>query len=115
MKISLKINQVHFLLDIEERKEVKIEIEGSQKIKKQLQLLSPTKVYWKFDCLKLKENIEAGEKSSIVDNHVCIVEDSSYENDYIFSVSSDCLGNSWILDSNYSYHMCPNRDWFVNY
>ena len=27
----------------------------------------------------------------------------------------DCIGNSWILDSRCSQHMCPNRDWFIDY
>ena len=33
----------------------------------------------------------------------------------MFFLSSDCLGNSWILDSSYYYHMFPNKDWFFDY
>ena len=31
------------------------------------------------------------------------------------SSSSDHLTDSWILDSTYSYHMTPNKDWFNTY
>lgn len=26
-----------------------------------------------------------------------------------------CTNEEWILDSSFSYHMCPNQDWFITY
>lgn len=26
-----------------------------------------------------------------------------------------CMVQDWILELGFSYHMCPNRDWFITY
>jgi hypothetical protein len=47
-----------------------------------------------------------------------IVEDNSDDADgYMLSVASNSEHpmNSWILDSECSFHMTPNRDWFDTY
>ena len=51
--------------------------------------------HWKFDCLKLKENKEEGEKSCTIDNRASIINDGSNDEfDYVLSMSCSCLGNS---------------------
>ncbi|KAK3034900.1 hypothetical protein RJ639_033263 [Escallonia herrerae] len=43
-----------------------------------------------------------------------VVEDNSDGAD-VLSVTIISSDGGWILDTGYSYHMCPNRDWFVTY
>jgi len=65
--------------------------------------------HWKVDCPKLKGNKETGEEA------LATIVEYFEDNNYVLSVSGDCVGNSWILDSGCSQHMCPNRDWFIDY
>ncbi|KAK3020186.1 hypothetical protein RJ639_047130 [Escallonia herrerae] len=43
-----------------------------------------------------------------------VVEDNSDGAD-VLSVTINSSDGGWILDTGCSYHMCPNRDWFVTY
>ncbi|KAK3016711.1 hypothetical protein RJ639_005649 [Escallonia herrerae] len=43
-----------------------------------------------------------------------VVEDNSNSAD-VLSVTISSLDGGWILEMSCSYHMCPNRDWFVTY
>lgn len=38
-----------------------------------------------------------------------------YDSVDVLTVSKHDSGNEWVLDSGYSYHMCPNKDWFATY
>ncbi|KAK7274781.1 hypothetical protein RIF29_15880 [Crotalaria pallida] len=42
---------------------------------------------------------------------------SNDEDDYCYSVSEQCneMYGKWMLDSEASHHMCPNRKWFTTY
>ena len=33
----------------------------------------------------------------------------------VLIVSSSSVKNEWVMDSNCSFHMCPNREWFQNF
>ncbi|KAK3041011.1 hypothetical protein RJ639_026723 [Escallonia herrerae] len=43
-----------------------------------------------------------------------VVEDNSNGAD-VLSITISSSDGGWILDTGYSYHMCPNRDWFATY
>ena len=58
------------------------------------------------------------EDSSSDDNSVSIADGrSDYDSDNALSVIENGIRpkDEWILDSGCSYHMCPNRDWFITY
>ena len=60
----------------------------------------------KVDCPKLKNK-----KATDLRDQASVAE--GVEN--VLSVSTSLVGDAWILDSSYSYHICPNRDWFTSY
>nr|KYP59893.1 Retrovirus-related Pol polyprotein from transposon TNT 1-94 [Cajanus cajan] len=64
--------------------------------------------HWKKDCPK-KRN-----QKSVV---VAAQEDSSFENELVLSIvdNHQHFVEQWVLDSGCSYHMCPNRSWFLTY
>ena len=43
-----------------------------------------------------------------------VAEENSYTT-YILSIIVTNSSDEWILDSKYSYHKSPNRDWFSTY
>ncbi|KAK3011590.1 hypothetical protein RJ639_012236 [Escallonia herrerae] len=55
---------------------------------------------------KKKDNIKMADAG--------VVEDNSDGAD-VLSVTISSSDGGWILDTGCSYHMCPNRDWFVTY
>ena len=71
----------------------------------------------KKDCFKLKEkeNVRRksqDEKSSVVS----ITEEASTSYEVLSVTVFDARSrDEWVLDSGYSYHICPHRDWFVTY
>ena len=40
---------------------------------------------------------------------------SDFRDRDMLSVSSNLFMDAWILDSTCSYHMIPNREWFISY
>lgn len=65
----------------------------------------------KRDCPeKNKENAKSKKGSSKSVN--ILDEDSESSDSDMFSILSDHLTDSLILDSAYSYHMITNNDWF---
>ena len=62
--------------------------------------------HWKIECSKLKEKKEVD-----IGNTTTVAEGD----DIVLSVATTLVGDAWIIDSGYSYQMCPNRDWFTTY
>lgn len=54
----------------------------------------------------MKENTFESGDAAVADGYV---------NAEVLAVSEHDSGDEWILDSRCSYHMCPNKDWFVTY
>ncbi|KAE8694724.1 hypothetical protein F3Y22_tig00110777pilonHSYRG00394 [Hibiscus syriacus] len=71
--------------------------------------------YMKRDCPKLKN--QTGEKRDDSSKSVNVVDDdnSDCSEGNILSISTTQLTDVWILDSGYSYHITPNRKWFLTY
>ena len=44
-----------------------------------------------------------------------VVAQEGYDNAEVLVVSKEDSQKEWILDSRYSFHMCPNKGWFDNY
>ncbi|KAH1130314.1 hypothetical protein J1N35_001692 [Gossypium stocksii] len=68
----------------------------------------------KADCYKLqnKRAAESNEENVVVAN----LADESSDNFLSVPTSDNSkLTSEWILDSRYSFHMCPNREWFSTY
>lgn len=65
----------------------------------------------RMDCLKLKN--EKG-KEIIVDfaDNVAAVADNA---DYVLSVIDHSSFDGWIMDYGCSFHVTPNRNWFITY
>ena len=63
--------------------------------------------HWKKDCPMKK-----GKPSVVV-----VKEGSTSENELVLSVADhhQHFEDQWILDSNCSFHMCPNKTWFDTY
>ncbi|KAK3040718.1 hypothetical protein RJ639_028008 [Escallonia herrerae] len=62
------------------------------------------------DCPEHKEKKKDNSKTA----DAGVVEDNSDGAD-VRSVTIRSSDGGWILDTSCSYHMCPNRDWFVTY
>ena len=62
--------------------------------------------HWKAECPKLKEK-----KEDDIGNTAAIAEGA----DNVLSISTNLVGDAWIIDSGSSYHLCLNRDWFTTY
>lgn len=72
------------------------------------------KGHWKKNCPKLKKK-ENGKSTSNAALDVCVVK---YKNDELQFLLINILkshSNEGILESGYTYHMCPNNDWFLNF
>lgn len=64
----------------------------------------------KKNCLKLKEKFKQKNKQP---KDTSVASDSDVKGDVLsISSSMDSLSD-WILDSDYSCHMCSHRDWFA--
>ena len=64
--------------------------------------------HWTRDCLKKAKK----------DSFVALVQnDSSSESGLVLLVDEQLQQHSkqWILDSGYSYHICPHKHWYVTY
>ena len=46
-----------------------------------------------------------------MDSNVADCDDSDYS---LVTTGSSKSSDVWLLDSPCSYHMCPNRDWFID-
>ncbi|KAK2993539.1 hypothetical protein RJ640_007371 [Escallonia rubra] len=76
-------------------------------------------VYWleaeALTILDLKITKDQGKKKDNFETaDAGVVEDNSDGAD-VLSVTISSLDGGWILGMSYSYHMCPNRDWFSPY
>jgi len=75
--------------------------------------------HYKKDCFKLKEKEKENvrrksqdEKSSVVS----VAEKASTSHEVLSVTVFDARSrDEWVLDSGCSYHICPQRDWFVTY
>ena len=73
------------------------------------------KGHWKKDCPKLKNKSkpDKGKAVAVSDSNV-----AECDEDSDFSLAIEPSNNpfsTWLLDSACSHHMCPNRDWFVDF
>ncbi|KAK3009152.1 hypothetical protein RJ639_014179 [Escallonia herrerae] len=66
--------------------------------------------HYRKDCPERKGKKKDNSKTA----DVGVVEDNSDDAD-VLSITISSLNERWILDTGCSYHMCPNRDWFVTY
>ncbi|KAK3028877.1 hypothetical protein RJ639_038562, partial [Escallonia herrerae] len=66
--------------------------------------------HYRKDCPERKEKKKDNSKTA----DAGVVEDNSDGADVLSVIISSSDGG-WILDTGCSYHMCPNRDWFVTY
>jgi len=62
--------------------------------------------HWKTKCPKLKEKKEVD-----IGNTLTVVEGAGI----ILSIATTLVGDAWIINSGYSYHMCPNQDRLTTY
>ncbi|KAG8478679.1 hypothetical protein CXB51_028516 [Gossypium anomalum] len=74
----------------------------------------------KSECYKLQNKIKreaANRKGKQPENfgEVDVVEDYSDGELLVASVNDSKVSEEWILDSGYTFHMSPNRDWFTTY
>ncbi|KAE8686874.1 cytochrome P450 71A9-like [Hibiscus syriacus] len=71
--------------------------------------------YMKRDCPKLKKKTD--EKRDDSSKYVNVVDDdnSDCSEGDMLSISTTQLTDVWILDSGCSYHITPNREWFLTY
>ena len=95
-------------------KNLEVNLDPSEGRKKILRVLHQ-KGYFKWDCPKLKGKEDAkktwNEKSSD-----SVMKDILGANNVLSVVVPDASPrDEWILDLGCSYHMCPNRNWFVTY
>ncbi|KAE8673094.1 hypothetical protein F3Y22_tig00111812pilonHSYRG00176 [Hibiscus syriacus] len=64
------------------------------------------KGHWKKDCPKLKKKGKAAPDA-------CVAHHDAHDSDISLVASSTTFhSDEWILDSGYTYHMSPNREWF---
>ncbi|KAG8475836.1 hypothetical protein CXB51_032777 [Gossypium anomalum] len=78
------------------------------------------KVHIKSECYKLQNKIKreaANQKGKQPKNsgEANVVEDYSDGELLVASVNDSKVSEEWILDSNCTFHMSPNRDWFTTY
>ncbi|KAG8472574.1 hypothetical protein CXB51_034372 [Gossypium anomalum] len=74
----------------------------------------------KSECYKLQNKIKreaANQKGRQPENsgEADVVEDYSDGELLVASVNDSKVSEEWILDSGYTFHMSPNRDWFTTY
>ncbi|KAG8503063.1 hypothetical protein CXB51_000814 [Gossypium anomalum] len=74
----------------------------------------------KSECYKLQNKIKreaANQKGKQPENfgEADVVEDYSDGELLVASVNDSKVSEEWILDSGYTFHMSPNRDWFTTY
>ena len=64
--------------------------------------------HWTRDCLN------KGKKDSFA---ALVQNDSSLVSDLVLPIDEQLQQHSkqWILDSGYSYHICPHKHWYVTY
>ena len=55
------------------------------------------------------------DSTSNASNVASVAKVNSVGDDIVLSVSTGCSDDAWVLDSAYSYHMTPRRDWFATY
>ena len=66
------------------------------------------KGHWKKDCPKLKNRDKK-------DSDANVVHAGDDDSDFSLAVAtSGSYSDEWLLDSACSYHMCPNREWFLS-
>jgi len=80
---------------------------------------------WKIDCSKAKSKKESKTEANLV--HMVSTQDStshaggsdSDSSIFSFSVTTPIVGylgdSEWLLDTEATYHGCPNREWFSNF
>lgn len=67
------------------------------------------KGHWKKDCPKLQHKEKAASSA-------CAVEGKNDDSDFVLiSSSAMFLADEWIFDSTCTFHMSPNKEWFLNF
>ncbi|KAG8491630.1 hypothetical protein CXB51_014990 [Gossypium anomalum] len=74
----------------------------------------------KSECYKLQNKIKreaANQKGKQLENsgEADVIEDYSDGELIVASVNDSKVSEEWILDSGCTFHMSPNRDWFITY
>ncbi|KAH0636497.1 hypothetical protein KY289_036412 [Solanum tuberosum] len=69
------------------------------------------KGHWKKDYPKLKSKAKPNNGKTIMDSNVADCDDSNYS---LVTTYLSKSSNVWLIDLSCSYHMCPNRDKFVD-
>ena len=65
------------------------------------------KGHWKNNCPKLQ-------KGKTISN-ACVPKHDEDTNFSLVGMTLTCHSNEWILDSGYTYHICPNKDLFSSF
>ena len=63
------------------------------------------KGHWKKNCPK----IQKGKATS----DACVAEHDEESDFSLVGMTLICHSDEWILDSGCTYHMCPNKGWFL--
>uniref|UniRef100_A0A3Q7H8M3 CCHC-type domain-containing protein n=1 Tax=Solanum lycopersicum TaxID=4081 RepID=A0A3Q7H8M3_SOLLC len=69
------------------------------------------KGHWKKDCPKLNSKDKPNNGKAVMDSDVADCDDSDYS---LIITDPSKSSDVWLMDSACSYHMCPNRDWFID-
>ncbi|KAL0373808.1 UNVERIFIED_CONTAM: Retrovirus-related Pol polyprotein from transposon TNT 1-94 [Sesamum radiatum] len=71
--------------------------------------------HMKRDCPKLKKQADEKHDDSSKSANVVQNDSSDCSDGDMLSVSTNQFVDAWILDSECSYHIMPNREWFTSY
>ena len=71
--------------------------------------------HWKAECPKLKDKLNKVDNTSYDGDTANIATDNSDGAGYVLTISSSLFADAWVLDFRCFYHMCHDKDWFVNY
>ena len=69
------------------------------------------KGHWKKDYPKLNSKAKPNNGKAVMDSNVADCDDSDYS---LVTTDPSKSSDVWLMDSACSYHMCPNRDWFID-
>ena len=69
------------------------------------------KGHWKKDYPKLNSKAKPNNGKDVMDSNVADCDNSDYS---LVTTDASKSSDVWLMDSFCIYHMCPNRDWFVD-
>uniref|UniRef100_A0A3Q7GJ81 Reverse transcriptase Ty1/copia-type domain-containing protein n=1 Tax=Solanum lycopersicum TaxID=4081 RepID=A0A3Q7GJ81_SOLLC len=67
--------------------------------------------HWKKECPKLNSKVKPNNGKALMDSNVADCDDSDYS---LVTIDPSKSSDVWLMDSACSYHMCPNREWFID-